>query len=81
LTTLCRHVGCECKDGYEGDFCEYVNGNAPVKVTHVGTITMLSVAFTALLIIGGAIRLRKKRVQQARSRGIPVESSIADVEI
>lgn len=42
-----RHNGCYCEQGFEGDFCEYVMGEAPIKVS----TTIARTIFIAFLLI------------------------------
>jgi hypothetical protein len=75
----CRHKGCSCKDGFEGDFCEYVEGEAPVKVaSNTGLIIFLIVSIVILSIAGG-FYVRKGR-RATRSGTIESSSSGGDIE-
>jgi len=60
------HKGCECNDGYEGEYCEYITGDAPQPASKLGLILGLIVTFTALSTLSGCIVIRNIRQKKAK---------------
>lgn len=71
-----EHVGCDCDSGFEGDFCEYITGQAPVKKSNLGLMLLLVGGFTLLSTISGIIivkgrsRRRKKMIDDMNSNKV-----------
>ncbi len=60
----CRHVGCECNQGFEGEHCEYIEGQSPTKKSKAGLIVGLVFLFIGITTISGLFivrGLRKRR--------------------
>ena len=58
-----RHLGCACEGGFEGEYCEYIKGEAPIKKgVGGGIIAALIIGFTVISVLGGFIIIRRKIV-------------------
>ena len=68
-----RHKGCVCNDGFEGEFCEYIEGQAPT-VSLAGLFFLLIAVFVSLTVISGGFIIRKIRTKKA-SKAIETATS------
>jgi len=68
-----EHVGCNCVDGYEGDYCEYPAGTAPVaagahqkqaNLVAPLLITILFILCCAVAAVWFKIRSRRKALEK-----------------
>mmetsp|Transcript_23380 Transcript_23380/g.26625 ORF Transcript_23380/g.26625 Transcript_23380/m.26625 type:complete len:190 (+) Transcript_23380:88-657(+) len=64
------HKGCNCDDGFEGELCEYLKGEAPIPTSSVVGVVVgvtVSIVFVAL-VVGAIIITRKIRSRKVSDR-------------
>mmetsp|Transcript_140 Transcript_140/g.222 ORF Transcript_140/g.222 Transcript_140/m.222 type:complete len:196 (-) Transcript_140:42-629(-) len=57
------HVGCTCLEGWEGDFCEYLTGQAPHRYSgrNIGTVISFGIVMPTIILSIAGIVIWKKR--------------------
>lgn len=84
-------MGCDCQDGFDGDFCQYLQGEAPIKVSQsTGPSVMITVSFTVIsivcvglfVIVGTDFIRRRKAKKEAKARMLemPGSQKVEDIE-
>ena len=80
LPFFCSHVGCVCKDGWEGDYCEYKEGEAPYKEVESpskpgNTNAIIPLAIGCSILAVGGIFLISKKLMNRREQDIAAPNS------
>ena len=78
-----RHDGCECSEEFEGEFCEYIKGEAPTKRSTSGLMIGLIATFATLTAVSGVFiirKLQKKSPKSIETVGV-IEGGDSDVKI
>lgn len=60
-------MGCKCQDGWEGDYCEYLVGQAPYRYSGkgIGKVSAISLGIAIpviILSITGAILWKRRKI-------------------